>query len=345
MEGYNPNDISVPNGNYFAFPFSPDRSDLVLMSVPWDVTTSYRPGAAKGPEAIIEASLQLDKYDPDNPDGWKRGIGTLEIDYSIREASKRLRETAEKVIVHLEAGGSVDEEYARRRIQKVNQGSDTLNRAIYERTLEWIGKGKLVGLVGGDHSVPFGYIRALAEHTGDIGILHIDAHADMRRAYEGFRHSHASIMYNVFTEIKQVKSITQVGIRDYCDEEVEFIRSHSGIRSFTDHELSRNRFEGISWREQCNKIIATLPGTVYISFDIDGLSPDLCPGTGTPVPGGLGFNEAVYLLGRVVEKGIKIAGFDLCEVAPGTADQWDANVGARILYKLCNLMLLSNPVK
>lgn len=340
MSEFNPNDISIPNGNYFALPFTPEESAVVLMSVPWDVTTSYRPGTSKGPDAIMEASLQLDKYDFHNPAGWRKGIGTLEFDYTILETSRKLREDAEKIIIHLESGGSVEEEYAQKKLQKINEASKRLNEYIYEESKRWISTGKRVGLIGGDHSTPLGLIKALAEHEQEIGVLQIDAHADLRDAYEGFKHSHASIMYNVLHDIKEVKSLTQVAIRDLSEEEAELIGKDPRITCFSDFELSNNRSEGISWKEQCDRIVATLPDKVYVSFDIDGLSPEYCPSTGTPVPGGITFNEAVYLLASVTGSGRKIIGFDLCEVTPDLHNEWDANVGARILYKLCNLALI-----
>lgn len=135
----------------------------------------------------------------------------------------------------------------------------------------------------------------------------------------------------------------QVGIRDYCDEEVALAESEERVVQFSDHSLATAKFEGTTWAAQCEKIVSSLPQRVYVSFDIDGLSPDNCPHTGTPVPGGLGFNKAVYLLDSVVRSGRRIVGFDLVEVAPsGEGDEWDANVGARMLFKLCGLILKSN---
>ncbi|MDR0955060.1 MAG: agmatinase family protein [Rikenellaceae bacterium] len=337
---YNPNDIAIPNGNYFALPFTPEEAALVLLSVPWDVTTSYRPGAAKGPEAILEASPQLDLYDFDNPGGWRKGIGTLEIDPSIRSTSRKLREEAEKVIIHLEAGGAPEEEYAARKLARINQASRQLNESIYKESLRHLQAGKRVGVVGGDHSVPFGLIRAVAEQEEEIGILQIDAHADLRKAYEGFEHSHASIMYNALEQIGGVRRLTAVALRDLSEEEVPRIADDRRITPFFNHKLAENRFAGVTWGEQCRRIIETLPAKVYVSFDIDGLTPENCPHTGTPVPGGITFDEAVYLLASIPRSGRQIVGFDLCEVVPGGESEWDANVGARVLYKLCNLILL-----
>ena len=337
---HHPNDYSIPNGNYFSLPFTPKESALVLLSVPWDVTTSYRPGAAKGPDAILEASPQLDLYDFHHPGGWRKGIGTIEFDDSIRSTSRRLREEAEKVIIHLESGGSVEEEYAAKKLARINDASRRLNDYVYEESKRWLKEGKKVGVVGGDHSTPFGLMRAVAEKEGGIGILQIDAHADLRVAYEGFEHSHASIMHNALTGIGEVASLVQVAVRDLSEAEAERIETDPRITCFSNHLLSENRFNGMNWQQQCREIVELLPSKVYISFDIDGLTPEHCPSTGTPVPGGMTFDEASHLLHTVARSGRQIVGFDLCEVAPGPTTEWDANVGARMLYKLCNIALL-----
>jgi agmatinase len=132
----------------------------------------------------------------------------------------------------------------------------------------------------------------------------------------------------------------QVGIRDYCEEEMKVLENESErISVFFDQELKENRFDGKTWNVQCGEIVEQLPELVYISFDMDGLDPKLCPTTGTPVPGGLDFPEVVFLLKKVVESGRKIIGFDVCETGN---NEWDANVAARIIYKLCNLAGRSN---
>ncbi|MDR2935781.1 MAG: agmatinase family protein [Rikenellaceae bacterium] len=342
MSEFNPNMPSISNGNYFALPFAPEESAVVLLSVPWDVTTSYRPGTARGPDAILDASLQLDLCDFHNPAGWRKGIGTLETDYTILDTSRRLREEAEKVIIHLESGGTLEEEYVRRKLRRINEASEQLNAHVYEEAKKWMARGKRVGVVGGDHSVPLGAIRAAAEHEGAIGVLHIDAHADLREAYEGFSYSHASIMYNVLAEVSGVTDLVQVAVRDLCEEEVKRIALDGRIACFDDAALAANRFKGMTWDKQCAAIIEKLPQKVYVSFDIDGLDPSNCPSTGTPVPGGISYNEAVYLLAQVAESGRRIVGFDLCEVAPDPrGGAWNANVGARVLYKLCNILLLT----
>lgn len=340
---YNPNDVGVNNGNYFGMPFDVEHAKLVLVSAPWDVTSSYGGGSSAAPDAIIEASTQLDFYDPHARDAWKAGIATAEIDYSIQEMSATLREDAEKIIEALENGEDVEENFLlRRKLDKVNAGSVELNSKVYSQTAELLEQGKLVGLVGGDHSTPLGYITALAEKYKSFGILHIDAHCDLREAYEGFKYSHASIMYNVVESLPEVSRLVQVGIRDYCDDELAYAERNPRIVQFSDADMADRSFGGESWSEQCDRIVEQLPNKVYISFDIDGLSPDNCPHTGTPVAGGLSFNQAIYLLRRVVDSQRRIIGFDLNEVVPSGENSIDASTGARILFKLCGQTLKSN---
>jgi len=201
-----------------------------------------------------------------------------------------------------------------------------------------------VGLLGGDHSTPFGYIKAIAERYPDFGILQIDAHCDLRDAYEGFVYSHASIMFNVLKEIDSVKKIVQVGIRDFCDEELDFIQKSDGkIVTFFDKVIKERQYEGETWKSIVDDIVAQLPENIFISFDIDGMDPKLCPHTGTPVPGGFETEQVFYLLKKVKEAGKKIIGFDLNEVGVSN-NEWDENVGSRILYKLCSLIITTNPV-
>jgi len=230
------------------------------------------------------------------------------------------------------------------RVLPVDALSQKLNEHIYESAKVWLAKDKIVGLVGGDHSTPFGLIRAVAEAHPGLGILHLDAHADLRVAYEGFSDSHASIMYNVAERLPQVARIVQVGIRDFGEAEHDYVHaSHGRIAQHHDLTLAHARAHGATWTHLCDAIVAALPHEVYLSFDIDGLDPALCPHTGTPVPGGLSFNEVCVLLRAVVDAGRVIVGFDLNEVAPGPeGDEWDANVGARLLYKMIGWALRSH---
>lgn len=336
---FNPNDICIPNGNYFALPYSVEESNLVIISAPWDVTTSYRPGTAFGPDAILDASLQVDLYDYDFGTSYELGIGTHPFDEDLLELSKKARVSAEKVISRLEMGLNIADWGLSKSLEHTNEASRQMNKTIYETAKQYLDQGKKVCLVGGDHSTPLGLIKATAEKHGEIGILHIDAHADLRKAYEGFTYSHASIMYNVLEEAKGVVGITQVGIRDFCEDEKEIMDNDKRVTTFYDRAINDRRFEGSTWKEICGDIIATLPQKVYVSMDIDGLRPYYCMNTGTPVPGGLTYNELIYLFVQLHKSGKEVVGFDLTEVVGNIENSIDANIGARLLYKLSLLTL------
>ncbi len=350
---FDPDGVGIRNGNYFGMPFTPAEAALVLLSVPWDVTSSYGAGASAAPDAIIEESSQLDFHDPRAPGEWRKGIATLPVDYSILERSVRLREDARKIIDAQENGHRPSENFLlARKLEKINAASAELCACVKAAADEWLERGKIVGLVGGDHSAPQGLIAAVARREGSMGVLHLDAHCDLRPAYEGFDHSHASVMFNVLRDVPGVERLVQVGVRDFSEAELRFAHDHPKVVQFTGVELAEGRFSGETWNAQCDRIAATLPQKVYVSFDIDFLSPDLCPGTGTPVPGGASWDEAAHLLRRVVDSGRRIVGFDVCEVAPKppavSADpgnrsacnaSWDAIVGARVLFALCGQAL------
>lgn len=304
----------------FGLPFDTNNANIVLLPVPWEATVSYGHGTVDGPQAILEASYQVDLFDPHVKDAWKAGIAMDEISEHWVNKSKSLIEKHDPSII--------------------TPVSHELNNWVAEKATTFLNNNKLVGLIGGEHSSPYGLIKVLSEKHKNLSILQVDAHADLRIAYEDFEHSHASIMYNVI-QLDGVKKLTQVGIRDYCDQEAEIINNNNKVTCFFDHEMKSNLYGGENWKSICTKIINSLTDEVYISFDIDGLDPKLCPHTGTPVPGGLEYEQAVFLLNELAHSGKKIVGFDLSEVAPGE-DEWDGNVGARMLYKLCNFMSRSN---
>lgn len=341
---FDPSGVGIDNGNYFGFPFTEEDAQLMLISVPWDVTTSYGDGTAFGPDAVIEASTQLDFYDPMSPEAWKKGIATVPIDYAVQDRSARLRQDARKVIETMQKGGGIifEDYLMSRRMERINAASVELNKEVYEAAAKRLRAGKLVGLIGGDHSTPLGLIKAVAEKEGQIGVLHLDAHCDLRMGYEGFDYSHASIMYNVLNEVKGVNKIVQVGQRDYSEEELTLADTSPRVQLFNDHYLCVRKFAGDSWNNICDSMIEHLPEKVYVSFDIDVLSVEYCPSTGTPVAGGLTFNEAIWLVNRVAQSGRRIVGFDLCEVTPGKENSIDASTGARILFRLCGMALKTN---
>lgn len=335
---FDPNGTGIPNGNFFGFPTTHDEAKLILIGVPWDITTSYSSGTSKGPNAILDASTQLDFFDPNVEKAWESPISTIRPDADLIQRNHYYRSFARIAIEQLEKGGSPKDHDHLRLVRHVNRGSEYLNNAVYEKTSKWLNAGKMVGLVGGEHSVPFGFIKALAEKFDQFGILQIDAHADLRKAFMGFNYSHASIMNNAI-ELPEIKKLIQIGLRDVCEEEVDIANNNDRIIQYYDHQLNDRLFMGESWNTITTEIINQLPDYIYISFDIDGLNPALCPNTGTPVPGGLEFNQIAFLLKKIAQSGKKIIGFDLCEVSPGKDKEWDANVGARVLFKLSMLMM------
>ena len=336
---FDPNAAASPDSGAFGLPHSESEAHVVLIPVPFEATTSYGGGTVDGPEAIREASKQVDLFDIETGKPYERGIHMLASPAAVRAWNDDARARASGIIAN---GGTGGDAALEKELAQVNALCAQMNGWVHAESERLIRAGKLVGLVGGDHSTPFGHIQAHAEAYPGMGILHLDAHADLRVAYEGFVWSHASIMHNVVARIPAVARLVQVGIRDFCEEEhQQIVESKGRIVTHFDAQLAAERQRGASWHQQLQKIVEPLPRNVYLSFDIDGLDPVLCPHTGTPVPGGLSFHEATGLIRAVVESGRRIVGFDLNEVAPGPDDEWDGNVGARLLYKMIGWALKS----
>jgi agmatinase len=328
-------DINGPGleGKLFGLPFDPANAKVVVVPVPWEPTVTYGGGTAEGPSAILKASRQLDFFMRDIPDAWKLGVAMQPVPAELKIESDRVRSLAS----HLRARSSQNSDPTVI-ASKINEACESLNVYVKKTSEQLLEAGKIVGILGGDHSTPLGLMRALSQRHDKFGILQIDAHADLRKAYEGFIYSHGSIMLNAL-KMPAVHTLTQVGIRDLCDEEFRLIaQNKSRIKTFFDEDLHTSS----SREELCDQIVRSLPDKVYISFDIDGLDPKLCPHTGTPVPGGIDFYFATALIRAVVKSKRKIIGFDLCEVAPGPHDEWDANVGSRILWHLSAWTAFSN---
>lgn len=335
---FDPNGVGIKNGNIFGLPYSENESDIVVIPVPWDVTASYGKGSAQGPKAILRASTQIDYFHSNFDKPWEVKMCLSDFSSEWELINDNLNVKSSKYIDFLEQGHtSLTKEY-QDVLDEINEASFVLKELVKQKALSLLDKNKKVGLLGGDHSTALSLIEALSTKYNDFGVLQIDAHADLRNSYEGFTYSHASVFYNAI-KLPQLTSLVQVGVRDVCEEEVGLINSDNRIHTFYQYELSHAKFEGVNWKFTCEKIISKLPENVYISFDIDGLLPYYCPNTGTPVPGGLEFEEVVYLLSQLKKSGKNIIGFDLCEVATDGLNDWDANVGARMLWQL---MLLLN---
>ena len=328
-----------PTGSIFGLPYEEHECSLVLVPVPWEPTTSYGRGTAAGPEAIRIASPQLDLFDPELAElgigePWHYGIFMRPEDETVR----RLNAEACRLADQVRRG---DGARAAEALAGVNARSDELNAWVRRCTQELLDQDRIVGIVGGDHSVPFGAIEAHARRYPGMGILHVDAHADLRDRYEGFAHSHASIMRNVLDAVGDLGALVQVGVRDVSRAEYELAHLHPKVTPWPQHVIGRRLAEGQPWAALCREIVEALPSHVWVSFDIDGLDPSLCPSTGTPVPDGLSFAHAMTLCATLLRCGKTVVGFDLVEVAPSgvVGDEWDGNVGARVLHRLCGLAI------
>ncbi|MES2643979.1 MAG: agmatinase family protein [Myxococcota bacterium] len=317
-------DAAASSDGLFGLDTLPDQARIVVVPVPWQATTSFRRGTRGGPEALLRASWQVDLEDLDVGAVWQAGIAMMPPDPRVIAWDAEVEPDALAVIG---SGGGEPEAAAR-----VNARGGELNTIVRSTVRAILEDGRIPVVIGGDHSVPFGAIEAVAARHPGVGILHIDAHADLRDAYEGFTWSHASIFHNVMTRIPAVGKLVQVGIRDVGATEIAFQKAQGArIVPFFDNAMARELARGTPWMRIVQRIVDALPAEVYISFDVDGLDPAFCPNTGTPVPGGLSFRDVVVLLEAVAEHR-RIVGVDLNEIGDG---EWDGNVAARLLYKLC----------
>lgn len=344
---FNPNATGVKDSGIFSLPYTYEQSKLILLPVPWEVTTSYGSGTSYGPASIYECSSQIDLAHLDTENAYQKGIFWQDKNLKKwHQLSRKLKPKALAIKKSLESGKKLTPQQKKEQ-EQINSLGEKFHKEVESAAKKILSEKKLLGTVGGDHSSPFGSICATSEfYKKDLTIIHIDAHADLRSSYQGYKHSHASILRNVMEDVQSPKKLIQLGIRDFCDEELEFIRSRKDIKTYFDRDLSRLLSNGKSWLQICENILQEIPTqNVYFSVDIDGFNPTLCPNTGTPVPGGLEFFQFTELLNNLLKAKKKIVGFDLCEVTPDSPRQldcWDGNVGSRVLYNLCCYCLQSN---
>jgi agmatinase len=352
---FDPDAAAQAGSGIFGLPADPAKARVHVLPVPFDATTSYRKGAARGPAAILQASRQVELFDlaggvaggtagSGRGKPYLQGICMLEPDPRIAKLNDEASAKADRIIA---VGGTIGNDRALAKdLARVNEIGEELNAIVRTAAERILDAGRLPAIVGGDHSTPFGAMEAVAARHPGLGILHFDAHADLREAFEGFEWSHASIMHNVVSKLEGVAVLAQVGIRDLGEREHERILGSKGrIRTLFDVEWARARLEGFNLRELVKKRLEPLPEKVYVSFDVDGLDPTLCPNTGTPVPGGLSWHETLLWLEELAKSGRTIVGLDLNEVSPGSTspeeDSWDAIVGARLLYRMIGTALAS----
>jgi len=323
-----------------------NKADLILIPVPWEVTASYGAGTSQGPNLVRKASSQLDFFNLDMKSSYNTKLHMEPLDSLIQTLNKEAKAWA-KVI---QQGYEEDEVLSAKEksfCQKVNQASESMLDWIYEKSVKIFSQDKVPALVGGDHSISEGLLRLVGEKLkGQYGILHLDAHADLRESYQGFKYSHASVMYNVLNSVFAPQKLIQVGVRDFCEPEYNIIKNDSRVDCFFDADMSSRLFSGEKWVDICRTIIHSLPSNVYVSLDVDVLSRYYVPGTGTPVPGGLSFNQLLYLFSEIKRQKKKLVAFDVVETSGGESqDQsflnWNGNVSARLIYYLSGIALWS----
>lgn len=267
-----------------------ETAQICILPVPFEASTSYQSGTARGPAALIEASVQLEGYDVETgKEAFRKGIHTFPPLQSLG---------AEEMI-------------------------DQVQQVV--RTV--INDGKFPCVIGGEHSISQAPISAVAEAVGKISVLQLDAHTDLREAYEGSRFSHASVMARV-KENTAVDNVVAVGIRAMAAEE---LKNADLENIFFDHYIQKNE----DWQEQ---VLSRLTESVYISCDIDVLGCGLMPATGTPEPGGLDWFQLISILKLVCQKR-KIVGFDLVELMPLEGLKAPDFLAAKLLYKFINYYL------
>jgi agmatinase len=332
---YNPNTNCLDNGNFAALDSCYEKSDIILFPTPWEATVSYREGTINAPDLIRLASLQLDLFD-------KRYesidvSGRIYWDHSLYDYIYDLALiTRQLVRSKIQSECNLDFDLADVVRDQILVNCSKFNDMVYNHSLSALGAGKIVGLVGGDHSIPFGQIKAVGEYYSSFGIVHIDAHHDLRPYFQGFKFSHGSIFHNVLSTVKSVDKLVQVGIRDYCKKEFILAKNHPKVTTYYDADISEQVFSGsASWGQVVSGIIESLPQHVYISLDMDGLTIENTLSTGTPVPGGISYAQIRYLINELA-KSRTIIGFDVVECGPS---EIDSLVAMRLIFQLCNAAL------
>lgn len=335
MSDFNPDKNYLYSGGIFGLPNVYDDAKLIIISVPWEVTCSYKDGTANAPDAIYKESHQIDLLDNNLGSEWEKGIFFMQAPEYLYDANSVQRRHALQIINHYEHGDKNLTDRHHKILNEINNSCKEMNTYVSEKSKSIHKDEKISALLGGDHSTAYQHIKEVASREKNMAIIQIDAHADLRKSYMGFEHSHASVMRQVAEQVSGLSKIVQLGIRDYCKEEADFMSSSPLFSTHFMSDIRQYLFKGNSLNTYYYNVIDSLPEKVYISLDIDGLNPSLCPNTGTPVPGGFEFYEIIQLFKMILASGKKIVGFDLCEVGSANETNWDANVGSRLLYQLC----------
>ncbi len=267
-----------------------ENAKYVLMPVAYDGTSTFIKGADKGPQAIIDASDSIELYDVQfEMEPYTAGIYTDHFKYDF-------------------------------------SSPDAMVQSVYARAKHFIDKQKHIGLLGGEHSVSVGSIKAFSEKYPDLSVLQVDAHADLRDDYHGSIYNHACVMRRA----QDYARVVQVGIRNVCTEEMHNIVKEN---IFYAHKMYHNS----DWMEQA---INRLTDHVYLTIDLDGLDPSILPSTGTPLPGGLSWYTLITFLEKLFSSK-KIVGFDVVELCPQPYDKSSDVLAAVLVYKIICLFELN----
>ena len=260
-----------------------NQAQVVILPVPYDCTSTWIKGADKGPQAIIEASVHMELYDIEtDSEVYRKGIYT-----------------AEPV--------------------EVNLPPDEMVEAVRKNVRTFIADDKFAVVLGGEHSVSIGPVRAHAEKHRDITVLQLDAHTDLRNEYEGSRFNHACVM----ARIAELCPIVQVGIRSMDSSEKEALDRSRVVFA---EDIHRDK----EWVE---KVLSQLTEMVYITIDLDVFDPSIMPSTGTPEPGGLLWYDVLVLLKAVFDDK-EVVGFDVVELCPDQRNKAPDFLAAKLIYKL-----------
>ena len=310
---YNPNSTSVESNGIFGLPHSVDEAKVVLMPVPWEATVTYKTGTSLGPHLIRQYSHQLDIYHPDFPDLWHAGIAEISEDEKLRQLNQRTQRLAQKVIEGIEKGE--DERQYSQIIDQVNTNCQLMVDTVKHQVEEPVRNNKIVGLIGGDHSISLGLIQTLHKQYPKFTVLQIDAHLDLRVAYQSFTYSHASIMTNVLNLCPGIQ-IIPVGARDMSPDERLIADQSKRLIPFYQSDIQEKLANGIHWQSICDEIVDQSDSHVYVTLDMDGCDIGTSVGTGTPVPGGCSVNHIYCLLKTIsltkkIIKSIKCFGYIL----------------------------------
>ncbi|MDD5711998.1 MAG: agmatinase [Smithellaceae bacterium] len=262
------------------------KSAFSVLPVPYDLTSTYQPGARRGPVAIIEASANMELNDEElKKEIYLAGIHTADT------------------------------------VEADARGPEHMVEAIRVRVAEILDARRIPVVLGGEHSISFGAVKAMVDAYPTLSVLHLDAHADLRDSYQGSPYSHACVA----RRISEICPIVQVGIRSLSVDEARFLEG-SAIPSFSADFI----FENHDWTDQ---VAAHLKGDIYITIDLDVFDPAIMPSTGTPEPGGLFWRQVLGLVRKVSRK-CRVRGFDVVELSPLPGIVAPDFLAAKLIYRL-----------